>query len=121
MRAADTMHLARRGIVEHGRVETRRATVISDVARLQERYDWPGLKGLVIVESLREIGARTERETRSRLTSSTSRAQRLGAMVRDQWAVESSLDGPSCATCRPSSTRSQDVTSSPIVSVTASP
>ena len=76
---------------DHGRIETRRAIVIHDVAWLQDRHDWPGLKGLVIVESTREIGAKTERETRYYLTSSPWRADRLGPMVRDHWAVENGL------------------------------
>jgi predicted transposase YbfD/YdcC len=76
---------------EHGRIETRRVTVVHDVAWLQARHDWPGLKGLVIVESTREIGMRTERETRYYLTSSSWPAERLGPMVRDHWAVENGL------------------------------
>ena len=76
---------------DHGRIETRRATVVHDVAWLQERHDWPGLQGVVIIESIREIGPRTERETRYYLTSSAWRAERLGPMVRDHWAVENSL------------------------------
>ncbi len=74
-----------------GRIETRRVTVLRDVAWLQQRRDWPGLKGVVVIDSMREIGARTERETRYYLTSSAWRAERLGPMVRDHWAVENSL------------------------------
>ena len=40
---------------DHGRIETRTTTVIHDVAWLQERHDWPGLKAVVMVESTREI------------------------------------------------------------------
>ena len=76
---------------DHGRIETRRVTVIHDVAWLQQRHEWPGLKGLVIVDSTREIGAKTERETRYYLTSSSRRADRLGPMARDHWAVENGL------------------------------
>jgi predicted transposase YbfD/YdcC len=76
---------------DHGRIETRRVTVVHDVAWLQQRHDWPGLKGVVVIDSTREIGARTERETRYYLTSSAWRAERLGSMVRDHWAVENSL------------------------------
>src|ERR1700693_4826413 len=54
---------------DHGRIETRTTTVIHDIAWLQERHDWPGLKGGVMVESVREIGERIERETRFYLTS----------------------------------------------------
>src|SRR5215470_1660077 len=36
---------------DHGRIETRTYTVIHDVAWLQERHQWPGLRGVVMVES----------------------------------------------------------------------
>ncbi len=49
---------------DHGRIETRTTTVIHDVAWLQERHDWPGLNGIVMVESQREIHGKIERETR---------------------------------------------------------
>jgi predicted transposase YbfD/YdcC len=76
---------------DHGRIETRRVTVIHDVAWLQERHQWPGLKGLVIIEAMREIGPKSERETRFYLTSSSLHADRLGAIVRDHWAIENGL------------------------------
>jgi predicted transposase YbfD/YdcC len=76
---------------DHGRIETRNVTVIHDVAWLQERHQWPGLKGVVIVDSIRETAAKTERETRFYVTSSTLSADRIGAIVRDHWAIENSL------------------------------
>src|SRR4051795_12909526 len=33
---------------DHGRIEIRTTTVIHDVAWLQDRHDWPGLKGIVM-------------------------------------------------------------------------
>ena len=76
---------------DHGRIETRLVTVVHDVGWLNERHAWPGLKGLVIVDSTREIGARMQAETRYYLTSSSLSAERLGAVVRSHWAVENSL------------------------------
>lgn len=76
---------------DHGRIETRRVTVVHDVLWLQERHQWPGLKGLVIVDATREIGPKTERETRFYVTSSPLRADKLGPIVRDHWAVENGL------------------------------
>ena len=43
---------------DHGRIETRTTTVIDDVAWLQKRHDWPGLKGIVMVESSRRVGGK---------------------------------------------------------------
>jgi predicted transposase YbfD/YdcC len=75
----------------HGRVETRRYTVFHDVDWLQERHAWPGLKGLVMVESERWIAGKSEHETRFYITSTTLEARLCGPMVRDRWAVENSL------------------------------
>jgi len=76
---------------DHGRIETRQYTVVHDVEWLRERHDWPGLKGIVIVESQREIDAKTSRETRFYMTSLTLDAEAVGPMIRDHWAVENSL------------------------------
>jgi predicted transposase YbfD/YdcC len=74
---------------DHGRIETRRTTVFHDVGWLQERHDWPGLKGVVMLESERQIDAKVERETRFYITSSTDKADKLGEVVRHHWSVES--------------------------------
>ena len=76
---------------DHGRIETRTTTVIHDVAWLQERHDWPGLKGVVMVESIREIDGKAEYETRFYITSLALLAAQLGSIVRSHWAVENSL------------------------------
>ena len=75
----------------HGRIETRRVTVVHDVAWLQERHDWPGLKGIVAIESEREVNGETGTETRLYITSSNLTADRLGPMIRDHWAIENGL------------------------------
>ena len=76
---------------DHGRIETRTYTAIHDVAWLQERHDWPGLRGVVMVESTREIGDKIERETRFYITSLVLLAYQLGPAIRSHWAVENSL------------------------------
>jgi len=76
---------------DHGRIETRRVIVVHEIGWLRERHAWPGLSGLIIVESIREIDRKRERETRYYLTSSKLRAGQLGPIVRDHWAVENGL------------------------------
>lgn len=76
---------------DHGRIETRTTTVIHDIAWLQERHNWPGLNGVVIVESIREIDGKAERETRFYITSLRLPATQVGLIVRNHWAVENSL------------------------------
>jgi len=81
---------------DHGRIETRTYTVIHDVAWLQERHKWPGLQGVVMVESQREIpgpaGANTiEHETRFYITSLIWLAAQIGPAIRAHWMIENGL------------------------------
>ena len=84
---------------DHGRIETRTTTVIHDVTWLQRRHDRPGLKGVAmvessreIVESSREINGKVERETRYYITSlAMLGAALLGPVIRSHWAIENSL------------------------------
>ncbi len=76
---------------DHGRIETRTATVIHDIAWLQERHDRPGLKAVVVVESTRESSGKIEQETRFSITSLLLTASLLGSIVRSHWTIENSL------------------------------
>jgi predicted transposase YbfD/YdcC len=76
---------------DHGRIETRTTTVIHDIAWLQQRHNWPGLKGIVMLESRRESDGKIEQETRFSITSLPLAAAQLGAIVRSHWAIENSL------------------------------
>jgi predicted transposase YbfD/YdcC len=82
---------------DHGRIETRKYTVIHDVAWLQKRHAWPGLRGVVMVESSRQIPGsspetdKIEQETRFYITSLVWLAAALGPIIRDHWAIENSL------------------------------
>src|SRR3954465_4082357 len=74
---------------DHGRIETRTTTVIHDADWLRQRHDWPGLRSLVMVESIRETGDKTEPETRFYITSLLMTAAQLGPVIRSHWTVES--------------------------------
>jgi predicted transposase YbfD/YdcC len=76
---------------DHGRIETRTTTVIHDVAWLQANHAWPGLKSIIIIDSLREINGVIERETRYYISSLILIAALVGPMVRSHWSVENSL------------------------------
>lgn len=76
---------------DHGRIETRKTTVVHDLEWLRKLHDWPKLNSLVIVESLREIGDKIERETRFYITSLVLLASAMGPLVRSHWAIENSL------------------------------
>ena len=76
---------------DHGRIETRKYTAIHDAGGLQARQQWPGLKGVIIVESMRESGGKVERETRFYITSLSLEAKLSGPMIRDHWVIENGL------------------------------
>ena len=76
---------------DHGRIETRATTVIHNLDWLQDKHQWPGLKAVIIVDSIREIGGKIEQETRLYITSLQLPANQLGAIVRSHWAIENSL------------------------------
>jgi predicted transposase YbfD/YdcC len=82
---------------DHGRIETRDVTVIHDVDWLQKTHQWPRMKSVVMVESIRETPASSpgtftiERETRFYITSLVLIAAQIGPLVRDHWSVENSL------------------------------
>ena len=76
---------------DHGRIETRTYTAIHDVEWLQERHDWPGLKGVIMVESRRESDGKITQETRFYITSLILLANLVGPMIRDHWMIENGL------------------------------
>jgi predicted transposase YbfD/YdcC len=65
--------------------------VIKDIAWLKARHPWPGLKTVIIVDSTREVGARTEHKTRLCIASLELDAETLGPIIRAHWAIENSL------------------------------
>jgi predicted transposase YbfD/YdcC len=74
---------------DHGRIETRTTTVIHNADWLRERHDWPGLKSIVMVESIRQAGDKTEPETRFYITSLVMTAAPVRPVIRSHWTVES--------------------------------
>ena len=76
---------------DNGRIETRTTTVIHDIEWLRNRHNWPGLKGVAMVESIRESSGKIEHETRFYITSLTIAALLLGPAIRSHWAIENSL------------------------------
>jgi predicted transposase YbfD/YdcC len=74
-----------------GRIEIRTVTVTSDIDWLKERHPWAGLASIVLVESCREIGARTEHESRFYITSLPASAERIALAIRGHWGIENGL------------------------------
>lgn len=76
---------------DHGRIETRVATVSTAIAWLQERHQWPGLAAIGKVYRTRETGGKTTQETAYYLLSSALSAERFAEVVRAHWGVENRL------------------------------
>jgi predicted transposase YbfD/YdcC len=75
----------------HGRVETRRHTVIADVDWFEEKSKWKKLTTFGMVESTREMGGQATQETRYFISSLPGDAQRFAEAARDHWGVENGL------------------------------
>jgi len=79
---------------DHGRIETRRVWVTSEVQWLGDPgTQWPGLATVAVVESKREVtGGKTSTERRYFLSSCKSvDAKTMAAAIRGHWAVENKL------------------------------
>jgi predicted transposase YbfD/YdcC len=92
MRSAKSLVL--RGILPATRIlpgSSASFTLIHDVEWLQERYDWPGLKGVIMVGSTRKSDGKVTQETRFYITSLILLANLVGPMIRDHWMFENGL------------------------------
>jgi predicted transposase YbfD/YdcC len=77
----------------HGREETRRCSVISDLSLIESKKEWTGLKPPVKIESERYIKStgETEKEPRLYIISLQADAGLINRLVRARWGVENSL------------------------------
>jgi predicted transposase YbfD/YdcC len=68
----------------HGRVETRRCSVKSDLSQIESKEEWPGLKRLIKIESERYIKTtgKTEKEIRLYISSLQADAGLINRSVR---------------------------------------
>ena len=73
---------------DHGRIETRRATVCHESAWLREHHDWPGLAAIGKIEARRETARQTTTETRYYIMSAPLSPERFQHAVRAHWAIE---------------------------------
>jgi predicted transposase YbfD/YdcC len=76
---------------DHGRIETRRAAVVHDVAWLAERHGFPGLAAVGKIEATREIDGKPTTACRYFVLSKPLPAARFLDVVRAHWHVENRL------------------------------
>ena len=72
---------------DHGRIETRRVAVSTDLDWLVQKTEWLGLKAVALIESTREIGKKISRERRYYLCSVTD-VTLIAQTIRHHWAIE---------------------------------
>lgn len=75
----------------HGRKETRRYWITSDIDWLHGASEWKHLRSIGMVESTRIIAGKTSTERRFYLTSLSADAKRFAEAVRGHWGIENSL------------------------------
>jgi predicted transposase YbfD/YdcC len=76
---------------DHGRIETRTATVSTDIEWLQQDHHWPGLAAIGKIVRTRETAAKTTIETAYYLLSAAISGERFNEVVRSHWGVENRL------------------------------
>ena len=76
---------------DNGRIETRTATVETNIDWLQHHHKWPGLVCIGKVTRTRETATKTEVETAYYLLSKVLTAERFNEVVRSHWGIENRL------------------------------
>ncbi len=96
----------------HGRLVRRRVFVCPEAATLEALSNWPGLRTVLAVESIRSINGRNkvEAEIRYFLSSYTGDAQVLVQAIRRHWSIENSLHWVLDVTFREDDSRVRDST-----------
>ncbi len=77
----------------HGRVETRRCSVLGDLTLLDNGDQWASLHSIVRLEATRfhKTTGKEERETRYYISSLTPHAARINTAIRQHWGIENKL------------------------------
>lgn len=77
----------------HGRLVRRRVFVCPDALALEPLRDWPGLRSVLAVETIRSVNGsdKTEAEIRYFLSSSAAPPEILAKAIRQHWQIENSL------------------------------
>ena len=75
----------------HGRIETRKCEVITDLTFLDEKENWVSLASIIKVDSQREINGKATQETRMYISSVKDDGKRFNSLIRQHWGIENSL------------------------------
>jgi len=76
---------------DHGRIETRNYSTISDIDWLEGKHLWAGLKSIAMVKRQRDIDGKVSNETSYFISSLESHAETFAKSIRNHWSIENSL------------------------------
>ncbi|HEY9661478.1 MAG TPA: ISAs1 family transposase, partial [Allocoleopsis sp.] len=76
---------------EHGRQDTRRYWVLTNIDAIPALKQWVGSTAIGCIESQRTVGVKTTTEKRYFLMSLPLSAQRFAEVVRGHWGIENQL------------------------------
>jgi predicted transposase YbfD/YdcC len=75
----------------HGRIETRKCIVTSQIDWLEQKSKWPGINTIAMIEERRQIGEKISVERRFFISSLPANAKQIALAVRKHWLVENAL------------------------------
>ena len=77
---------------DHGRIESRKCTVVSDIEWLKKRHkNWSSIKSIIKIESNREVKNKTSCDVRYYISSCFDDARTTLQNIRDHWGIENKL------------------------------
>jgi len=80
--------------VDHGRIETRKCSIITDFQFIADNNKWKNLKTIIQIESTREFKNSekpTEQATRYYISSLTAEPKDFQKAIRSHWSIENKL------------------------------
>ncbi len=80
--------------IGHGRIETRKCTVVSEFQFIKESNNWCNLKSVIKIESVREFknsDKSTEKAVRYYISNRIDSAENFQKNIRSHWGVENKL------------------------------
>lgn len=88
---AETNDFYTTGIKSRSREVEYHSVVISDIDDIVKRHDWPGLKSIGVIQTIRTVGEEPTVEFRYYLNSHVPSAKDFCSIVRKHWQVENNL------------------------------
>ena len=79
--------------IDHGRIEQRKCTTITNLTHLDGYKDWPGIKTIIRIEARRinKGTGKSEQNCRYYISSKKQKAKYFNQDIRDHWAIENKL------------------------------